>query len=128
MTDSRESKYFSTYQDYNKTLRAWFVAFGAGGPALLAVEPDLRDVLVEKNVLMTVVVYFLAGTRKRGRDTKKGDTKKGTGPFNTSNGPVPFCLIQANYVEDKQRGHCTSFQAPNYWRFVSAIVPYQTDK
>ena len=61
MTDSRESKYFSTYQDYNKTLRAWFVAFGAGGPALLAVEPDLRDVLVEKNVLMTVVVYFLAG-------------------------------------------------------------------
>jgi len=49
------------YVEYNKTLRAWFIAFGAGGPALLLVEEDLRNALCEANALRHVVILFLIG-------------------------------------------------------------------
>lgn len=33
--------YYGNYQEYNKLLRTWFVAFGIGGPVLFYSRPDL---------------------------------------------------------------------------------------
>src|SRR4029077_12336887 len=33
--------YYGNYQEYNKLLRTWFVAFGIGGPVLLYTRPEL---------------------------------------------------------------------------------------
>lgn len=49
------------YNEYNKILRSWFVAFGIGGPAIFLVNSEVRDQLVQQSEMKTVVVYFLAG-------------------------------------------------------------------
>ena len=49
------------YNEYNRVLRAWFVAFGFGGPAIFLVNPEVRNQLVEQSEMQTVVVYFLSG-------------------------------------------------------------------
>jgi hypothetical protein len=38
---------FANYQEYNKLLRTWFVAFGIGGLVLLYTRPDLLEKLGE---------------------------------------------------------------------------------
>jgi hypothetical protein len=51
MTDTVERAYdaaigyYGNYQEYNKLLRTWFVAFGIGGPALLYSKPELLQEL-----------------------------------------------------------------------------------
>jgi hypothetical protein len=37
------SGHYANYQEYNKLLRTWFVAFGIGVPALLYSRPDLLE-------------------------------------------------------------------------------------
>jgi hypothetical protein len=52
---------FENYADYNRALRAWFVTFGLGGPALFIVQPMLVETLKMQNALAWVVLPFLAG-------------------------------------------------------------------
>lgn len=67
MTDTVERAYdaaigyYGNYQEYNKLLRTWFVAFGIGGPALLYSKPELLQELSETN-RSRIVWAFLLGS------------------------------------------------------------------
>lgn len=52
---------FAAYSEYNKTLRAWFVAFGIGGPALFLTNADLAKQLGQSGSLKSVSALFLLG-------------------------------------------------------------------
>jgi hypothetical protein len=52
---------FSTYLEYNKVLRTWFVAFGVGGPALFLVNDKIAERLVKLGMLREVAALFLIG-------------------------------------------------------------------
>lgn len=54
--------YFDSYAEYNRILRSWFVAFGAGGLALFLVEDDLRAALIASGMARPVMLLFLAGS------------------------------------------------------------------
>lgn len=46
MSDDHEDDYdasesYSSYFEYNKILRTWFVAFGVGGPALFLINESI---------------------------------------------------------------------------------------
>lgn len=57
--DSTDS--FSSYREYNKVLRTWFVAFGVGGPTLLLINEKVADRLAEAGTLRSVAILFLLG-------------------------------------------------------------------
>jgi hypothetical protein len=68
MTTSRTQKreqdghgYYQNYAEYNRTLRAWFVVFGVGGPATLIVNKELSLQLAQAGALRYVVALFLIG-------------------------------------------------------------------
>ncbi len=52
---------YQQYNEYNKILRSWFVAFGAGGPAVFLVNKEVRDRLIETGQFGSVVELFLWG-------------------------------------------------------------------
>ena len=52
---------FDIYLEYNKVLRTWFVAYGAGGPALLLTSERLSKNLAAAGNLRTVALLFFAG-------------------------------------------------------------------
>ena len=52
---------YSTYLEYNKVLRTWFVAFGVGGPALFLINDKIAERLVKVGMLKEVAILFLAG-------------------------------------------------------------------
>jgi hypothetical protein len=52
---------FSTYFEYNRVLRTWFVAFGVGGPALFLVNETIAQRLAAEGQLRLVVILFLIG-------------------------------------------------------------------
>jgi hypothetical protein len=49
---------WSNYSDYNKTVRAWFVALGIGGPVAMIAHPDLLHMLQRERVATCVVTAF----------------------------------------------------------------------
>ncbi len=53
--------YYQNYAEYNRTLRAWFVVFGVGGPATLIVNKELSMQLAQAGALRYVVALFLVG-------------------------------------------------------------------
>jgi hypothetical protein len=53
--------HFESYAEYNRILRSWFVAFGAGGLALLLVQDGLRQALIASGEAKLVVLLFLSG-------------------------------------------------------------------
>ena len=67
MTNRRTSReqeahsYYQNYAEYNRTLRAWFVVFGVGGPATLIAHRDLATQLAKAGTLRCVVIAFLLG-------------------------------------------------------------------
>jgi hypothetical protein len=52
---------FAAYLEYNKILRAWFVAFGIGGPALFLINRPIGERLAENGQLRAVAAMFLIG-------------------------------------------------------------------
>lgn len=61
-SEKDDSKHFyDNYLEYNKVLRAWFAAFGVGGPVLLLVNPAVAARLREAGDLKMVAWLFLAG-------------------------------------------------------------------
>jgi hypothetical protein len=52
---------FEAYLEYNKVLRAWFVAFGVGGPALFLIYQPVGARLSENGQLQAVAAMFLIG-------------------------------------------------------------------
>src|SRR4051812_11034794 len=52
---------YSSYLEYNKILRTWFVAFGAGVPALLLVQKEISERLLKIGELKFVAILFIVG-------------------------------------------------------------------
>ncbi len=52
---------YTTYLEYNKVLRTWFVAFGVGGPALFLINEKIAERLAKAGMLKEVAIFFLAG-------------------------------------------------------------------
>jgi len=50
---------FDLYNDYNKALRAWFVAFGVGLPVVYISSKDARDYLVSLEGHKFVIICFV---------------------------------------------------------------------
>ena len=53
--------YYQNYAEYNRTLRAWLVIFGVGGPATLIAHRDLATQLAKAGTLSYAAVLFLIG-------------------------------------------------------------------
>jgi hypothetical protein len=56
-----DESHWENYQEYNKTLRAWFVSFGVGGPALLLVNAALLETVRRSGYALCIIVLFLLG-------------------------------------------------------------------
>jgi hypothetical protein len=53
---------FKVYQEYNLILRAWFVSFGVGAPAIFLINDNLYEKLIAlKEVLPWIIYPFLLG-------------------------------------------------------------------
>lgn len=62
MTDSKpQDGYFDAYGRFANTLRAWLVAYGVGGPVLVATNQHLASKLTSSGTLTTVAFYFIVG-------------------------------------------------------------------
>jgi hypothetical protein len=53
--------YYDNYAEYNRTLRAWFVIFGVGGPATLLAREGLAERLAAAGELGLVAALFVLG-------------------------------------------------------------------
>jgi hypothetical protein len=53
--------YYKVYEEYSKTLRTWFVAYGIGAPVLVLNSDNLRAALVASGGARTTALLFLAG-------------------------------------------------------------------
>jgi hypothetical protein len=53
--------HYKVYEEHMKTLRAWFVAYGVGGPVLFVTQQDFAATLVDSGLSQVVGVLFLVG-------------------------------------------------------------------
>lgn len=53
--------HYKVYEEHMKTLRAWFVAYGVGGPVLFITQRDFAATLVDSGWSQLVGVLFLVG-------------------------------------------------------------------
>jgi len=60
-TSSAEVAFFANYSEYAKTLRAWLVAYGIGGPVLFLTNDDLSVALKHSAYREWIVNLFLIG-------------------------------------------------------------------
>ena len=51
---------WTNYSEYNKTVRAWFVALGIGGPVTILANPTLLDAMKPSGLANCVVTAFFA--------------------------------------------------------------------
>jgi len=53
--------HWEPYVEYSKTLRAWFISYGIGGPVLFMAQDGLAKKVSESENVDTIVVLFLLG-------------------------------------------------------------------
>lgn len=53
--------HYKVYEEHMKTLRAWFVAYGIGGPVLFITQKDFAAALVDSGLSQLVGILFLVG-------------------------------------------------------------------
>src|SRR5262249_58966856 len=58
---TEEAAYLEGYASFAKTLRTWLVAYGVGGPALIAAQKSVGERLAASGCTTLVVVLFLSG-------------------------------------------------------------------
>lgn len=59
--DLAREGFFSVYLDYGRVLRAWLVAYGAGGPVLFLTQEKVAERIAASGQARTIVYLFLAG-------------------------------------------------------------------
>lgn len=52
---------FRAYEEYAKTLRTWFVAYGIGGPVLLLTNEKVQEKIAASGQARTIALFFLLG-------------------------------------------------------------------
>jgi hypothetical protein len=55
-SDIDASDNYTTYLEYNRVLRTWFVAFGIGGPALFLANDSVSKKLAAAGCLRTIAM------------------------------------------------------------------------
>ena len=55
------SLFLAMYSDYSRTLRAWLVAYGIGGPVLFLTQEHINSKVAESGQGRWIVYLFLAG-------------------------------------------------------------------
>jgi hypothetical protein len=60
-TSPDELQHFQNYAEYSKTLRAWLVAYGIGGPVLLFTNDALAQAISNAPEKRLIVALFLIG-------------------------------------------------------------------
>lgn len=60
-SSAAEAAFFANYAEYAKTLRAWLVAYGIGGPVLLITNKELSAALKASAYRNDIVDLFLVG-------------------------------------------------------------------
>jgi hypothetical protein len=58
---SEELQNFQNYAEYSKTLRAWLVAYGIGGPVLFFTNQDLTQAIANSPNKRLILALFLIG-------------------------------------------------------------------
>ena len=53
--------HYKVYEEHMKTLRAWFVAYGVGGPVLFITQQDFATTLANSGLSQLIGVLFLVG-------------------------------------------------------------------
>jgi hypothetical protein len=53
--------HFQNYADYSRTLRAWLVAYGVGGPVLFLTNDKLAKSVAKSGHASEIVTFFLIG-------------------------------------------------------------------
>ena len=53
--------HYKVYEEHMKTLRAWFVAYGVGGPVLFVTQKDFAASLIDSGQSKLVGTLFLLG-------------------------------------------------------------------
>ena len=61
LTEKEQEGHYKTYSDYATVLRAWFVAYGIGGPVLFLTQSDIADAISESGRARFIIVLFLLG-------------------------------------------------------------------
>ncbi len=61
MNDNDKQGHFDLYSEYNKTLRAWFVGFGIGGPAIFITQEKVAGKIIASGHGVAIASFFLAG-------------------------------------------------------------------
>ena len=58
---AKESEFWEPYAQAAKTVRAWFLAFGIGAPAVFVTNKEASDALVNSGYARLIVIFFLGG-------------------------------------------------------------------
>ena len=58
---TQESGFYEPYSHFSRTLRAWLVAYGIGGPVLIASQDTLSTAILKSGAGMSITVLFLVG-------------------------------------------------------------------
>ena len=60
---TQESGFYGPYSHFSRTLRAWLVAYGIGGPVLLVSQDHLSGLVLKSGVGLYISTLFLGGCR-----------------------------------------------------------------
>lgn len=60
-TANESIEYYKAYEEYSKTLRTWFVAYGIGAPAIFLTNETAAHALRSVSDVRCIVVPFLVG-------------------------------------------------------------------
>ncbi|MGN6456401.1 MAG: hypothetical protein ACTHLV_09380 [Achromobacter mucicolens] len=60
-SDASALEYYNNYAEYSKTLRAWLVAYGIGGPILFLTNSGVAETLSKSQDKAKVICLFLLG-------------------------------------------------------------------
>jgi hypothetical protein len=59
--ESQKTSHFENYADYSRTLRAWLVAYGIGGPVLFVTNDKVSERVAKSGYADLIILFFLVG-------------------------------------------------------------------
>jgi len=61
MASAESDSYYKVYEEYAKSVRTWFIAYGIGAPVLVLGNDKLWKQLVSDNLLLPIALLFIGG-------------------------------------------------------------------
>ena len=60
-TGERPTDYYKVYEEYAKNLRAWFIAYGVGGPVLFLTNNEVASKISQSSIKAYIIWLFFIG-------------------------------------------------------------------